>query len=81
MARSTRAGMGEKSSLKKNFASLAVLAPLREKGLRGGQIERGASSSVKRLVALKESGIEPFIGYKVDVGYRFFIAKTPRRED
>jgi len=29
---------------------------------------------------LKENGIESLIGYKVHVGCRHFIAKTPRRE-
>jgi len=29
---------------------------------------------------LKENGIEPLSGYKVFVGCRHFIAKTPRRE-
>jgi hypothetical protein len=72
--------MGEKSSLKK-LCVLGGPGAFARKRVEGGQIQRGASSSVKRLVALKESGIEPFIGYKVDVGYRFFIAKTPRRED
>lgn len=65
---------------KEIFALLAILASLREKGLRG-------ADSISTIKFSKEVGrvegnrIEPLSGYKVYAVCRHFFAKTPGRKD